>query len=100
MRDAEIGGHLALERLDFRAADETLAVADTADRGQDLVAHRPVLGLQIQERDGHQRRDIISVVDYRLITGAPQSGRSLRTSVAPASLPARVFRMMSISSPA
>ena len=73
---AEGGRELALERLDFRAADEPLAVADAGDRGKDLVAQRTILLLQIEKRDVHGRG-----VDQRVtISGAPQSGRSFRLS--------------------
>ena len=37
-RDAEVLGDLALEPLDFGAADEALAVADAGDGGEQLLA--------------------------------------------------------------
>ena len=69
VRDAEVGRHLALERLDLGAADEPLAVGDPRHRGEDFVADRPVLRLQIQERDGHRQRPASSSADHR---GAPE----------------------------
>ena len=57
--DAERGGELALERLDFRPLDEPLAVADARDRGEDLVAQRPVLRLEVEQRH-HVRTVIVS----------------------------------------
>ena len=46
-------GELALERVDLGPHDEALAVADARDGGEDLVAQRPVLGLEIEQRDAH-----------------------------------------------
>ena len=65
---------LALETVDFGTADEALAVADARDRGQDLLPQGPVLPLQI-ERVGPDH-----VTRAGTISGAPQSGRSLRSS--------------------
>ena len=48
--DAERIGQLALERLDLGPLDEPLAVADASDRRQHLVADRPVLRLEIEQR--------------------------------------------------
>ena len=73
-RHAEVRGQLALERLDLRAEDEALAVADARDRREDLVADRPVLRLEIEQRHRRAGRG-----GHRTtISGAPQSGRSLR----------------------
>ena len=55
---AEGRRELALERLDLRAADEPLAVADARDRGEDLLAQRPVLRLQIEQRHRRTRRRV------------------------------------------
>ena len=53
VRHAEHPGQLALERLDLRPHDEPLAVAHARDGGEDLVAERSVLRLQIEQRDVH-----------------------------------------------
>ena len=49
--DADLPRQLALERVDLGAEDEALAVADARDGGEDLLADRPVLRLEIEERD-------------------------------------------------
>ena len=49
---SEIGGELPLEGDDLLAHDAALAVADAGDGGEDRLAERPVLGLEIEERDG------------------------------------------------
>ena len=70
---------LTLEAVDLGPPDEPLAVADPGDGGEDLVAQRTVLRLEIEKRDAHARAGCQRVT----ISGAPQSGRSLRLSALP-----------------
>ena len=56
MLDTDERRELVLERSDFRAHDETLAVADTRDRRQNGVAKRRVLRLQVQQRNRRATR--------------------------------------------
>ena len=58
-------GQLALERLDLRAHDESLAVADAGDRGEDLVAKRPVLRVEVEERDRIHCSHAADVIERR-----------------------------------
>ncbi len=53
--DVQQRGQLALEALDLGAHDEALAVADTRHDVEDLLADRPVLRLQVQQRHVHDR---------------------------------------------
>ena len=55
VRDAEVGGELRSSASTSGPHDEPLAVADARDRGEDLVAQRPVLRLEIEERHGDAR---------------------------------------------
>ena len=50
-RAAEFG----LELLDLGAEDEPLAIADAFDGGEQLAAKRPVLRLEIEQRNGGRR---------------------------------------------
>src|SRR5204862_408879 len=52
--DGEPRGELVLETVDFRADDEPLAVADAGDRGENRVAQRPILRLEIEQGNGHR----------------------------------------------
>ena len=54
MAHAEHRGELVLERVDLRAHDEPLAVRDARHRLENLVADRPVLGLEVEQRDLHR----------------------------------------------
>src|SRR5438093_9775515 len=98
MPDAQILRKLALEPLDLGASDEALAVADARDRGEHLLPQRAVLRPEIQQRYGHGLDPPAG--RQRLMMGAPQSGRSLRSSGGTPGPLARVFRTMSTSSPA
>jgi len=51
--DAQQGAQLGLEGVDLRPHDEALAVGHARHRGQDLLAKRPILGLQVEQRHGH-----------------------------------------------
>ena len=74
--DANGCRELLFERVDLRAADEPLTVADAGDRCKDLVAQRTIWLLQIEKRNVHGPD-----ADQRVtISGAPQSGRSFRLS--------------------
>ena len=57
--DAEHPRHLAFERGDLGAHDEALAVADPFDRRENLGAKRPVLRLEIEQRDVQWHRPLI-----------------------------------------
>ena len=48
----------ASSAVDLGAHDEPLAVADAGDGGEDLVAQRPVLRLQVEQRDSGLMRGI------------------------------------------
>ena len=54
VRRLQVGGQLALEALDFRAADEALAVADARDRVEQGLPERGVLCVEVEQRDGHK----------------------------------------------
>src|SRR5208337_4515515 len=45
-------GNFVLQRLDLRAEDEALRIADTGDGGQDLLANGLVLAAQVEKRNG------------------------------------------------
>ena len=57
VRHLEVVGEFALEGEDFLAHDAALAVAHPGDGLEELVAQRPVLGLEVEKRDrlGHDR---------------------------------------------
>ena len=71
--DLEMRRKLALERIDLRAEDEALAVADPGDGGENLLAERQILRLEIQQRHPRHRPRLHRMT----ISGAPHSGRSL-----------------------
>ena len=75
--DAELRGELALERVHLGPHDEALAVADARDRGENLVAQRPVLRLEIEQRNGH-RVVIVAAAARRYISGAISPPRGFR----------------------
>ena len=54
-RRLERAAELGLERIDLGPEDEPLAVADAFDGGEQLVAERPVLRLEIEQRNGERR---------------------------------------------
>src|SRR5262249_1909195 len=77
---------------------EMLGVAHARDRGEQLVAQGTVLPLKIEQRNrSHATR---TAPHQRLMTGAPQSGRSLRSSGGWLGPLERVVSTMAISSPA
>ena len=83
--DAKRIGQLTLERGDLGPLDEPLAVADSNDRRQHLVADWPVLSLQVQQRHRSWSRHVVRRAQGLLrqrttISGAPQTARSLRKS--------------------
>jgi len=51
--DAELGGALALERVDLGAEDELVAPGDAIEGGADLSEERAVLGAEVEERNLH-----------------------------------------------
>src|SRR6185503_1230410 len=51
--DAEHRRELALERVDLGAHDETLAVGDAGHRGDEGVAQRAILRVEVEERYRH-----------------------------------------------
>ena len=54
-RRLERAAELGLELLDLGPEDEPLAVADALDGGEQLAAERPVLRLEIEQRNGGRR---------------------------------------------
>ena len=71
--DLEVLRKLALERIDLRAEDEALTVADPRDGGENLLPERQVLRLEIQQRHPRHRPRLHRIT----ISGAPHNGRSL-----------------------
>ncbi len=71
--DLEVLRKLALERIDLRAEDEALTVADPRDGGENLLPERQVLGLEIQQWHPRHRPRLHRIT----ISGAPHNGRSL-----------------------
>ena len=61
MRITERVTQLALEPFDFRAADETLAVADACDGIEQGLPERRVLCLEVEQRNGHKRPMVLVV---------------------------------------
>ena len=68
MPGLERAAELGLELIDFGPEDEPLAVADALDGGEQLAAERPVLRLEIEQRNGGSRT----------IGAAQGHGRTLR----------------------
>ena len=93
---SELGRQLTLERLDLGAHDEPLAVADPRDRCQQLVAQRPILRLEIEERHGGARGGCHRTT----ISGEPHSARSLSWLLPLFGSLAFVFRITATCSPA
>src|SRR5580700_3890350 len=49
------GCNLALERLNFRAENEVLRIANARNGGQDLVANAVILAMQVEKGNGFRR---------------------------------------------
>src|SRR5438477_11522829 len=67
MADAEHRRHLALERRDLGSHDESLAVADALDGGENFRTERLVLRMQVEER--HIRRHRSAMLSPRFHRG-------------------------------
>ena len=62
--DAEQRRELLLERVDLGAHDEALAVGHAGHRGENLVADRPMLRLEIEQRNLHRQHSTPTAIGF------------------------------------